>query len=67
MGVSHWLSMADLDDVLFPIPGLLDYQAILTDGNNQDRLAHSCCAGACEHGAFLDAVYRVLMQSEACT
>jgi phenylacetate-CoA ligase len=65
VGESHWLGIVELDDVLFPVPGLLDYQAILTDGNNQDRLDIVVRAGACEHEAFLDAVYRALTQSEA--
>ena len=65
VGESHWLGIVELDDVLFPVPGLLDYQAILTAGNNQDRLDIVVRAGACEHEAFLDAVYRALTQSEA--
>ncbi len=65
VGESHWLGIVDLDDVLFTVPGLLDYQAILTDGNNQDRLDIVVHAGACDHEGFLDAVHRALTQSEA--
>ena len=64
VGESYWLSIVDLDDVLFPIPGLLDYQAVLTDGNDLDRLDIVVRAGDCECEAILDAVYRGLTESE---
>ncbi len=65
VGESHWLGIVDLDDVLFTVPGLLDYQAILTDGNDQDRLDIVVRSGAGDHEAFLGAVHRALTESEA--
>jgi phenylacetate-coenzyme A ligase PaaK-like adenylate-forming protein len=65
LGKSHWLSTVDLDDVLFPIPGLLDYQAVLTDGNNKDRLDILVHARKGEAEAALEAVSLALAESEA--
>ncbi len=64
VGESHWLGIVDLDDVLFPIPGLLDYQAVLNNGNNHDRLDVVVRAGGCEGATILDAVHRALTESQ---
>jgi phenylacetate-coenzyme A ligase PaaK-like adenylate-forming protein len=65
VGLSHWLSMVDLDDALFPVPGLLDYQAVLTDGDNQDRLDIAVRAGGCGGETILAGVYSALTESDA--
>ena len=64
VGGSHWLGIVDLDDVLFPIPGLLDYQAVLNNGNDHDRLDVAVRAGGCEGVTILDAVHRALTESQ---
>jgi phenylacetate-CoA ligase len=38
VGPRRWLSIADLDEALFPIPGLINYQVRLTSEGSQDRL-----------------------------
>jgi len=35
---THTVSMADLDEVLFPLPGLLNFQAAVTEENGRDCL-----------------------------
>jgi len=64
VGAAHWLSVADLDDVLFPIPGLVDYQAVLTDGETSDRLDITLFPGASDEPAAADSARRAVATCE---
>jgi phenylacetate-coenzyme A ligase PaaK-like adenylate-forming protein len=64
VGASHWLSITDFDDVLFPVPGLLDFEVSLTDHDNVNRLDIVVHGGSCEDETLLSAIRAALMQSE---
>ena len=64
VGSSHWLGITDLDDVLFKIPGLLNYRAAVADGPNGDCLEITVSAGACEASEMQPAVHHALMQCD---
>ncbi len=64
VGSSDWLGITDLDEVLFRIPGLLDYRAVVKDGPNGDRLNITVSAGAGRAAELNDAVRHALEEYE---
>jgi len=61
VGSSHWLGITDLDEVLFRVPGLLNYRAVVADGPDGDRLDITVSAVAGRDEELHDAVYHALM------
>ena len=45
VGRGHVLTIPDLDEALFPIPGLINYTAELVRGDEKDQLLLSLCTG----------------------
>lgn len=64
VGSSHWLGIADLDDVLFKVPGIVDYRAAVVDGADGDCLEITVGAGACDASEMRIAVHHALMQCD---
>jgi phenylacetate-CoA ligase len=51
-----WLRIADLDETLFAVPGIANYQASLTRSNCVDRLELIMYSGSCGHQPQLDEI-----------
>jgi phenylacetate-coenzyme A ligase PaaK-like adenylate-forming protein len=65
VGNSLWLGITDLDEVLFRVPGLLNYRAAVANGPNRDRLDITVSARVAGGASELqDAVHHVLMECD---
>jgi phenylacetate-CoA ligase len=56
VGLNHWVSITDLDDMLFDLSDVVDYRATMTRQDGQDRLEIAVCAGSGGDGRVLEAV-----------
>ncbi len=60
LGQSHWLSISDLDDILFSVPGVLNFSAVLTNDHEKDILEIKIKTGNPEERSILETVFSVL-------
>jgi phenylacetate-CoA ligase len=51
-----WLTIAELDETLFAVPGIANYQASLTKSADVDRLELIMHPGSCDHQPQLDEI-----------
>jgi phenylacetate-CoA ligase len=51
-----WLRIADLDETLFVVPGIANYQVSLTKSDHVDRLELIMYPGSCRHQPQLDKI-----------
>ena len=62
-----WLRIADLDETLFAVPGIANYQASLTRSNLVDHLELIMYSGSCGHQPQLDEILGALNSVPAIT
>lgn len=60
VGQSHWLCISDLDDILFSVPGVLNFSAELTNDHEKDLLEIKIKVGNTEEPSILETAFSVL-------
>ena len=65
LGQSHWLCISDLDDILFSVPGVLNFSAVLTNNHEKDILEIKIKTGNTGERSILERVFSVLTHADA--